>query len=642
MPKSNRVGRRRFLKGAAGGAAALAAGGSAASAQTQIAEPRRAVEPTAVARQAETAPPSVEVLTADRPGSDFMVDVLKSLGFEYVCANPGSSFRGLHESIVNYGGNRNPEFITCCHEESAVALGHGYAKVEGKPLAVLLHGAVGAQHAAMAVYNAFCDRAPVYLISANLADANSRRPGVEWAHSVQDGNTLLRDFVKWDDTPASLEHFAESAVRAYRIAMTPPTMPVALVADGDLQENPHPGNWPHIPKLALAAPPQGDSGAVAEAARLLVGAENPVIIADRAARTPQGMKLLVELAETLQAPVTDQNGRMNFPSRHPLNHTERARTLISEADVILGLELTDFWGTVNSFRDQLLRNSRQLTKSGAKLISIASTDLFLKSNYQDFQRFAEVDLPIAADAEATLPSLIEAAKRLMTNDRKAALADRGAKLALAAKQAQDRVRAEAAYAWDASPISTARLSAELWAQIKNEDWALVSEVGFISRWPLRLWNFDKPYQFLGGSGGAGVGYGAPASVGAALANKKHARLSVAIQNDGDLMYAPGVLWTAAHHRIPLLSVMHNNRAYHQEVMHVQRMAARHNRGITQASIGTTLEDPNIDYAKIAQGMGVHAEGPITDPKDLGPAIARAVAIVKQGEPALVDVVTQPR
>ena len=641
MARSKGVGRRNFLKGAAGGAAALAAS-PVASGQSQTAEPRRAAEPTAAARQAETAAPTVEVLTADRPGADFMVDVLKSLGLEYVCANPGSSFRGLHESIVNYGGNRNPEFITCCHEESAVAMGHGYAKVEGKPLAVLLHGAVGAQHAAMAVYNAFCDRAPVYLISANLADATSRRPGVEWAHSVQDGNTLLRDFVKWDDTPASLEHFAESAVRAYKIAMTPPTMPVALVADGDLQENPHPGDWPRIPKLALAAPPQGDSGAVADAARLLVGAENPAIIVDRVVRTPVGMKLLVELAETLQAPVIDQNGRMNFPSRHPLNHTERARALISDADVILGLELTDFWGTVNSFRDQLQRTSRRMTKSGAKLISIASTDLFLKSNYQDFQRFAEVDLPMAADAEATLPSLIDAVKRVMSSDRKATLADRGAKLALAAKQAQDRVRTEAAYAWDASPISTARLSAELWAKIKNEDWALVSEVGFVSRWPLRLWDFERPYQFLGGSGGAGVGYGAPASVGAALANKKHGRLSVAIQNDGDLMYAPGVLWTAAHHRIPLLSVMHNNRAYHQEVMHVQRMALRHNRGITQASIGTTLEDPNIDYAKIAQGMGVHAEGPIADPKDLGPALGRAVEIVKRGEPALVDVVTQPR
>ena len=613
------------------------------AAQAPTASAARTPEPNAATREAEAgAPSSVEVLTNERPGSDFMVDVLRSLGFEYVCANPGSSFRGLHESLINYGGNRNPELITCCHEESAVAMGHGYAKIEGKPLAVLLHGAVGAQHAAMAVYNAYCDRVPVYLISANLADATSRRPGVEWEHSVQDGNTLLRDFVKWDDTPASLAHFAESAVRAYKIAMTPPMMPVALVADGDLQENPHDDPWPRIPKLTLAAPPQGDSGAVAEAARLLVAAVNPVIIADRAARTGAGMKLLVELAETLQAPVIDQGGRMNFPSRHVLNHSDRSRALITAADVVLGLELTDFWGTVNSFRDQLHRTSQPLTKSGAKLISIASTDLFLKSNYQDFQRYPEVDLAIAADAEATLPSLIEAVKRLLTDDRKRAIQDRGTKLATASRDARERVRTEATYAWDASPISTARLSAELWSQIKAEDWSLVSEISFVSRWPMRLWNFDKPYQFLGGSGGAGVGYGAPSSVGAALANKKYGRFSVAIQNDGDLMYAPGVLWTAAHHRIPLLSVMHNNRAYHQEVMHVQRMATRHNRGITQANIGTTLDNPNIDYAKIAQGMGLHAEGPISDPKDLGPALKRAVEVVKRGEPALVDVVTQPR
>ena len=207
--------------------------------------------------------------------------------------------------------------------------------------------------------------------------------------------------------------------------------------------------------------------------------------------------------------------------------------------------------------------------------------------------------------------------------------------------ALERARAEAAYAWDATPISTARMTTELWAQIKNEDWALVAESGIMSDWTSRLWTFDKHYQSLGGSGGAGVGYGAPAAVGAALANKKHGRLSVTIQGDGDFLYAPGVWWTAAHHRIPLLAVMHNNRAYHQEVMHVQRMANRHNRGITRAHIGTTIDDPNVDFAKIAQGMGVHAQGPITNPNDLGPAIKRALDVVKRGEPSLIDVVTQP-
>ena len=250
----------------------------------------------------------------------------------------------------------------------------------------------------------------------------------------------------------------------------------------------------------------------------------------------------------------------------------------------------------------------------------------MRANYQDFQRFAEVDLAIAADAEATVPSLIEAVKRAITADRRRLFESRGAKLAEASSAALDRSRLEASYAWDATPVSTARLCAEIWGQIRNEDWALVNGTG---GWARRLWNFDKPYQSIGGSGGAGVGYGAPAAVGAALAHMRHGRLSVNIQ-------------TAAHHRIPLLSVMHNNRAYHQELMHVQKMCNRHSRGIDRGRLGSELVDPAIDFAKVAQGLGVHAEGPITDPKDLGPAIARAVAVVKRGEPALVDVVCQPR
>ena len=211
---------------------------------------------------------------------------------------------------------------------------------------------------------------------------------------------------------------------------------------------------------------------------------------------------------------------MNFPSRHPLNHSERARELVSAADVILGLELTDFWGTVNTYRDQLHRTSRPITKPGAKLISITAGDLFIKANYQDFQRYPEVDLAMAADAEATLPSLIEAVKRRLTADRKRVFEERGRKLADMRQRLLERARTDATYAWDASPISTARLSAELWAQIKDADWSLVSPIDFVSRWPLRLWTFDKQYQFIGGSGGAGVGYGAPAAVGAALAQQE--------------------------------------------------------------------------------------------------------------------------
>ena len=633
--------RRKFLKTAAVAGAA----GMAAPIQPSVAalpESPAGRAPLLQDARAEAAVPAqVDVLTAENSGSDFMVDILRSLDIEYVAANPGSSFRALHESIVNYGGNQKPEFITCCHEESSVAMAHGYSKIEGKPMGVLAHGTVGLQHAAMAIYNAYCDRVPVFLIVGNSLDATQRRPGVEWLHSVQDAASLVRDFVKWDDTPISLDHFAESAARAYKIAMTPPLEPVLIVADSDLQERPLANKEKmRVPRVTRTSPPQGDSGAVAEAAKLLVTAQTPVIIADRAARTAAGMKFLVELAETLQAPVVDQGGRMNFPSRHPLNQSSQARALVADADVILGLELTDFWGSVNAYRDQLERSSRRITKAGAKLISISAGDLYMKSNYQDFERYPEVDIAMAADTEATLPALIEAVKRLVTADRKNAFQARASKFAAAHQTALEQSKTEATYAWNASPISTARLFAEVWAQIRTEDWSLVSSSQ--SNWPARLWNFDKYHQFIGGAGGAGVGYGAPAAVGAALANKKYGRLTVNVQNDGDLMYAPGVLWTAAHHRIPLLNVMHNNRAYHQEVMHLQRMANRHNRGIDRAAIGTTIEDPNIDYAKMAQSMGLVAEGPITDPKDLGPALKRAIAAVKRGEPALLDVVTQPR
>jgi thiamine pyrophosphate-dependent acetolactate synthase large subunit-like protein len=238
---------------------------------------------------------------------------------------------------------------------------------------------------------------------------------------------------------------------------------------------------------------------------------------------------------------------------------------------------------------------------------------------------------------------MEAVQRLLTADRRRAFEMRGAKLAEQHAAARARDRVDASYAWDASPVSVARLCAELWALVKNEDWALGTYTGnFVSNWPMRLWNFDKPYRHTGAAGGAGVGYVAPAAVGVALANKKHGRLTVNIQTDGDLMYAPGVLWTAAHHRIPLLNVMHNNRSYHQERMEVQIAANQHNRGITRTAIGTQLNDPPINFAKLAESMGVMGIGPIENPDDLAPALRRGIETVKRGEPALIDVVTQPR
>jgi thiamine pyrophosphate-dependent acetolactate synthase large subunit-like protein len=625
-PKKASVNRRNFLKGAAAGAAAFVAQPATAAAQAP-----------APAQAAATAEGAGE----GKPGSDFMVDVIKSLGIEVLFAMPGGSFGDLHESVINYGNNEKPEFYTCMHEESSAAMACGYAKIEGKPALICAHGTVGLQHATMNIYEAWCDRVPLIAILGNSADAARRGGDVGWVHSVQDTCAIIRDYTKWDDSPASLSHFAESTVRAYKIAMTPPYGPVAIVADQELQGSPVPRNAPRVPKLSMASPPQGDAGAVAEAAKLLVAAENPVIVASRAVHSAAGLKMMVQLAETLQASVVDQHRRMNFPTHHPLNQTLRANPAgkpvtgqpINEADVILALESGDLFTTVRGARNKA---------NPAKLINITAGDLFIKSNYQDFMRYTETDVTMAADPEATLPALIEACRKLITADRKRVMDQRGAKLADLQRQARERHKADAAYGWDASPISTARLAAELWAQIRNEDWSYVTEAFWIREWPHRLWNMDKYYQYIGGSGAEAVGYTAGGALGAAVANKKYGRLTVAIQPDGDLMVAPGILWTAAHHKIPILYIMHNNRAYHQEVMGIQGVANRRQRGIDRIHIGTKIDNPNIDYTKLAQGLGVEAEGPIADPKDLAAAMRRGIQVVKNGRPYLIDAITQPR
>jgi thiamine pyrophosphate-dependent acetolactate synthase large subunit-like protein len=612
-----------------------------------------ALPPSAKGAEAEAGTPRYAAREAARvkgiPGSDFMVDVIKSLDIKYLPSNCASSFRALHESLINYGGNTKPEFLTCMHEESAVAMAHGYFKIAGKPLLTLCHGTVGLQHATMAVYNAWCDRVPVIVVGGNDLDAAYRPPGVPTFHSAQDINAIVRDYTKWDDTPVSLQHFSQSFVRAYKIAMTPPYGPVAISLDAGLQQEPmkdH-GGKPYIPRYVPTAPPQGDSGAVKEAARLLAQVQNPVIAVDRAARSPNGVALLVQLAELLQARVIDIQGRMNFPRTHYLSSPP---TAVNGADVIIGMELSDFWAVVNAFTDNgehggIGTNSTRI-KPDTKLISISSVELNTKANYQDFQRYQVVDVPMAADAEATLPALIEAVKAAIPNERKAAIAQRGEAARKAYAENRARTRQAAALAWDASPISTARLVMETYAQIKDLDWSLVASEGNVSNWPNRLWPMEKYHHWLGRSGGYGVGYGAPASVGAALANRDLGRFSVSIQSDGDLMYAPGVLWTAAKHKIPLLAVMHNNRGYHQEVMHVQRLSNFRNRvpnlGGDMGPVGTSIQNPDIEYHKLAESMGWWAKGPIKDPAQLAPALKEAVAVVKSGQPALLNVWTQPR
>ncbi len=440
-----------------------------------------------------------------------MVDVIKSLPIDYIFASPGSSFRSLHESVVNYGGNQ-PEFITCTHEEIGVAMGNGYAKIEGKPALSMAHGTVGCQHAAMAVYNAYCDQVPNILILGNISDAAERRGSVEWLHSVQDAAAMIREFTKWDDNPASLQHFGESTVRAYQLSMTPPTMPVVLVADGSLQENAIPADANlRVPKYVVPAPPAGDRDTVNEVAKMLVAAENPVTVTSRSARTPTGLKSLVELAELLQCAVIDQHRRMNFLSASAQSVVEFA--------VHRG----------ECGRDPRTRNVRLLRRrarsgrtdpgdpavhhqAGNETRQHQFKRSVLQEQLPKFPALRRCRYRHRARRGSNPPLLIEAVKKLITEDRKRVFQARGVKLAEASRQSLEQNRTNATYAWDASPISTARMSAELWAQIRNEDWSLVSDTIWISYWPLRLWDFDKHYHYIGGAGGEGVGYMAPAAL----------------------------------------------------------------------------------------------------------------------------------
>jgi acetolactate synthase-1/2/3 large subunit len=641
---STKASRRNFLKGAGlVGAAAATAVTPPVAANAFPAAPQeklKAAVPGPRQIVAETMAPENDPVNQTTSGGDYMVDVLNSLGIEYLAINCASSYRGLHEAVINHGGNK-PEIITCVHEDIAAHVGQGYAKMEGKPMAMACHGVVGLQHATMGIYNTWCDRVPLLVMGGNIMEADKRAPGAEWVHSGVDIGALVREFTKWDDQPASLTHFGESAVRGYKIATTPPMGPVFLALDQELQENPiRDAENLRVPKFQPVVPPQGDAAALAEAAKMLVEAKNPLIICDRVARTPAGMTNLVALAETLQCGVIDNYGRMNFPSRHPLNQSFR-RALIGQADVILAIEMNDLWGTLTHFRDRIVRTSHPATKPGTKIITLGVRDLFLKSNYQDFGRWQDVDLDIAGDGEISLPVLTEAVKRLMDDGHKAAFAERGEKLAKAHLAMVEQSKIDATIAWDASPITTARMCAEVYNQIKDEDWSVVGTSIRLS-WMHRLWDFKKPHQWNGVSGGAGVGYNLPASIGAALANKKHGRFTLAFGGDGDFMFSPGAVWTAAHHQIPILYIIQNNRAYHQEYMYLVAMAARHGRNVEKMDIGTTIKDPNINYAEVSRGLGAHGEGPVTDPKDLAPALKRAIAAVKAGGPAVVDVVTDPR
>ena len=577
-----------------------------------------------------------------RYGSDLIVDLLKALDIDYVALNPGSSFRGIHDSLVNYESGRkpNPEIILCCHEEIAVAVAHGYAKVAGKPMAAIVHDVVGLQHASMAIYNAWCDRTPVLVMGGTgPMNTSKRRPWIDWIHTALVQGNLVRDFVKWDDQPVGIESIPSSMMRAYRIAMSDPTGPVYLCFDVTDQEDAIEKEIP-LPDPSRFRPPaplQAETDAIREAARWLSAAQNPVILADYLGRNSDAVLSLIALADLLSIPVIDLGARLNFPNTHPLNLTGRNRELIANADVILGLDVMDLFGALVR-HDAGARTSVSGIKAGCKVIHVTLADISMRGWTSDFQELAPVDLPIVANTKVFLPALIEEIKRegKISNN---VVEERRKAMAAQHDEIHARWQADLKRRWDEKPIAPPRLAYEVWEAIKKEDWLLVA--GAFRGWPSRLWTWDKPGLFLGGYGGGGLGYGPAASVGASIPYRGTDKICVNLQRDGELLYTSSSLWTAANCGVPLLTVMTNNRTYYNDEEHQEKIAIHRGRPPENKVVGMRMEKPPVDFANLARSLGVAGEGPVTEPDQIRPAVERAIKIIKEEKrPALVDVYIQ--
>jgi thiamine pyrophosphate-dependent acetolactate synthase large subunit-like protein len=639
------IDRRGFLKGAATGAAALVVNTPRADGQERQGAGANTVPAPTAQQMARDAGYVRPVAVADRvvqkPGSDLMVDVLKALGIEYIAANPGSSFEGLQESLVNYGDppNVNPELISALHEESSVDMANGYAKAEGRPMAALLHGTLGIQHASMAIYQAFYAGTPLVMLVG-------RDDGFIQAHTANDMAAMVRTYTKWDAQPTSLTGCVDALQEAYRQATTPPTGPTLVVIDMEFQKA-EAANLA-VPEYRPAAIPTIDAATARDIAGALLSADNPRIAVGRL-RTPTGAQLAVELAELAGASTSTfaKVGPMSFPQRHPLCGPGAS----TDYDFRLGLEAgpADI-ALVGPGVNTLYRTRDEMAVGFGALRPNAPADAApLPNDAGLLPRFAaasDVATRLDVDAEASLPLIVAAVRRQRTRAQARVIAARSARHATANSQAQleavTRAIGDARIGWNSSPVSTARIYAELWPLIENEDWCLASPSDFSGAHHRDLWKHNRPYSYLGGQGAAGIGYGIGASTGAALAAKTRGRFVINVQCDGDLNYAPGSLWTAAHHRLPLLTIMHNNRAWHQEFMFLEFMAGARGRGTDRAHVGTTLRDPYINYQKMAETYGMASEGPISDPSYLRAALERGIASVKRGEPYLIDVLTQPR
>jgi thiamine pyrophosphate-dependent acetolactate synthase large subunit-like protein len=551
-------------------------------------------------------------------GSDVVAETLAALDIPYIALNPGASYRGLHDSIVNFLGNEQPQMLLCLHEEAAVAIAHGYAKVTGRAMAAAVHSNVGLFHATMAIFNAWCDRMPILILGATgPVDAMKRRPWIDWIHTAADQGAIIRNFSKWDDQPASAGAAREAVLRAYWLSNTAPCGPTYINLDAEVQEGKLNAPLPAIDYKRFMPPvttgPSADQ--VKKAADMLLAAKRPLILAGRVSRDIDDWNRRVQLAEALDARVTT-NLKVGaaFPTDHPLHIgspatfvTDDVIGAIRDADAILSLDWVDLAGTIKSVGGP----------PPGTIIQV-SLDQNLHNGWSmDYEGLPPVDLFIPAEADATVAALLEVIGSRAKPKKPTLVKD---------KPAQNPPSSD-------GPMMAADMAYVL-RKVVGDRTTCLTHVSL--SWHGDFWTFKHPLDYIGSDGGGGVGGGPGISVGAALALKGSGRMPIAVCGDGDFMMSCTSVWTAVHYRIPLLIVVANNRSFYNDEVHQERVAVARSRPVDNKWIGQRISDPDICMATIARGQGAKGFGPCNNAAELEKALKEAVAVVEAGGVAVVD------
>jgi thiamine pyrophosphate-dependent acetolactate synthase large subunit-like protein len=552
-------------------------------------------------------------------GSDIAAQMLRRLGIPFVSLNPGASYRGLHDSLVNHLGNANPGIILCLHEDHSVAVAHGYAKATGEPMACVLHSNVGLLHGMMGLFNAWCDRAPMFVLGATgPVAAEKRRPWIDWIHTSRDQGAYIRSIVKWDDQPASGAAIVESMIRANMLTRSAPTAPVYICLDAGFQEQrlDKAPDWPDVERFRPPRPPRPPQEAVEEAVALLARAQRPVIMFGRGSRKPEYWEPRRKLAERLGAcVVTDLKQGAVFPTDHAAHYCSpfnvlgnEARALLCAADVILALDWVDLGGA--------LRQAGSAGPVDARIIACSLDQTLHTGANMEYQALPAVDVAMAATSDAVVAELVAA----LGSGHKPPW--------------KEKVPARKASGGNGAAISMEQVATALRDQFNDPENVTFCALG--RGWPFDLWPLQSGMSYLGKDGGGGLGSGPGLSVGAALALQGQGRYAISMLGDGDFCMGATAIWTAARHRIPLLILVNNNRSYFNDELHQDSVARTRGRNVKNRWIGLRMEDPVPDIAKLAEAQGAVGIGPVTRAADVADAVARGVDVLKKGGVCVID------